>query len=163
MPVILDAAGLSIEEMQKITRWMNLSATAFLLPPTDTKVDYRVRIFTLDREMPFAAPDLIRSGPVDDAKLGEIASALEIDRKVIVDAQWADNGPGWVVVLLGSAQAVLDIEPLRDFPTHSVVFRWFGGRRLPIGNRGPRLLRTGDPEVNEQRDTNERRRDSDAQ
>ncbi len=73
---------------------MNLSATAFLLPPTDTKVDYRVRIFTLDREMPFAAPDLIRSGPVDDAKLGEIASALQIDRKVIVDAQWADNGPG---------------------------------------------------------------------
>ncbi len=41
LPVILDAAGLSTEEMQKITRWMNLSETAFLLPPTDTKADYR--------------------------------------------------------------------------------------------------------------------------
>jgi PhzF family phenazine biosynthesis protein len=42
------------ETLQRITRWLNLSETAFLLPPTDSGADYRVRIFTLDREMPFA-------------------------------------------------------------------------------------------------------------
>jgi len=171
LPVILDGEGLSTEEMQKITRWMNLSETVFLLPPTDSMADYRVRIFTLDREMPFAghptlgschawlasggqpqgeieiiqecgvglvpirrtntnlafaAPELIRSGSVDESKLREITRALRIKRDDIVDARWADNGPGWVAVLLESAQAVLDLEPFSDFPT-----------RLDIGVVGP--------------------------
>ena len=54
LPVILDAEGLSTDQMQSITRWMNHSETTFLLPPSDPEADYRVRIFTLDREMPFA-------------------------------------------------------------------------------------------------------------
>ena len=29
----------------------------------------------------------------------------------IVDLQWADNGPGWVAVLLDSAAAVLAVRP----------------------------------------------------
>ncbi|NOX69174.1 MAG: PhzF family phenazine biosynthesis protein, partial [Gammaproteobacteria bacterium] len=55
--------------------------------------------------------------PVDDTDLDRIASALQIDRDIIVDSRWVDNGPGWVAVLLDSAQTVLDIEPRRDFPT----------------------------------------------
>jgi PhzF family phenazine biosynthesis protein len=42
------------EELQALTRWMNHSETAFVLPPTKAGADYRVRIFTLDRELPFA-------------------------------------------------------------------------------------------------------------
>lgn len=42
------------ETLQRITRWLNLSETAFLLPPTEPGADYWVRIFTLDRELPFA-------------------------------------------------------------------------------------------------------------
>src|SRR5881628_417093 len=34
-----------------------------------------------------------------------------IDRSAIVDAAWADNGPGWVAVLLESAVPVLELEP----------------------------------------------------
>jgi PhzF family phenazine biosynthesis protein len=52
--VILDADGLSTEQMMTITRWMNLSETTFLLPPAAAEADYRARIFTLDRELPFA-------------------------------------------------------------------------------------------------------------
>ena len=40
--------------MQQLTRWFNLSETTFLLPPTTPDADYRVRIFTLERELPFA-------------------------------------------------------------------------------------------------------------
>jgi PhzF family phenazine biosynthesis protein len=125
------------------------------------KSDYRVRIFTLEREMPFAghptlgschawlsngatpaddsliiqecgaglvpirrsaellafaAPPIIRGGSVDESKLAELADFLRIDRSLIVDAQWADNGPGWVVVLLASADQVLALEPVRDYP-----------------------------------------------
>jgi PhzF family phenazine biosynthesis protein len=161
LAVVLDSRGLSTEEMQRITRWLNLSETTFLLPPTSREADYRVRIFTLDREMPFAghptlgtchawlaaggkprgadhivqecgaglvpirrdggrlafaAPKLIRSGPVDEQVLQQVARVLRIQRSEIVDAQWADNGPGWVAVLLKSAEAVLAVEPFASHP-----------------------------------------------
>src|SRR6202034_505808 len=137
--------------------WTNLSETTFLLAPADERADYRVRIFTPERELPFAghptlgsahawleaggpparqdlitqgggvglvpvrrsphgqlafkAPPLIRSGPVEEPLLDEIAASLGIKRADIVDAQWADNGPGWVAVELASAEAVLAVTP----------------------------------------------------
>jgi PhzF family phenazine biosynthesis protein len=59
----------------------------------------------------FAAPDLLRSGPVDDALVTLIAEALGIAVSDVVDAEWIDNGPGWVGVLLSSAEAVLALRP----------------------------------------------------
>jgi PhzF family phenazine biosynthesis protein len=61
----------------------------------------------------FAAPPLLRSGPVDEPLLARIAAMLGIGRAEILDAQWADNGPGWVAVLLASAEAVLALRPGR--------------------------------------------------
>jgi PhzF family phenazine biosynthesis protein len=52
--VVLDAEGLSIEEMQRFSRWTNLSETTFVLPPSNPEADYRVRIFTPALELPFA-------------------------------------------------------------------------------------------------------------
>lgn len=54
LAVVDGSDSLSTDEMQRIARWFNLSETAFLLPPTTAAADYGVRIFTLDREMPFA-------------------------------------------------------------------------------------------------------------
>lgn len=54
LAVVHDAEGLTTDEMVSITRWMNLSETTFLLPPTSPEADYRVRIFTLISELPFA-------------------------------------------------------------------------------------------------------------
>jgi len=55
----------------------------------------------------FAAPPLRRSGPVEESLIGHIASLLGVARGDNVDAQWVYNGPGWVAVMLASAQAVL--------------------------------------------------------
>jgi PhzF family phenazine biosynthesis protein len=52
--VVLDATGLSTDEMQRFAHWMNLSETTFVLPPSDSAADYRVRIFTPVAELPFA-------------------------------------------------------------------------------------------------------------
>jgi len=54
LAVVVDADGLSDEQMQRFAAWTNLAETTFLLPPTDLSADYRVRIFTPVREMPFA-------------------------------------------------------------------------------------------------------------
>jgi PhzF family phenazine biosynthesis protein len=64
-----------------------------------------------DEGLTFAAPPLIRSGPVEEKVVERIAAMLRIDRRKIVDAAWADNGPGWVAVLLPSAEDVLELQP----------------------------------------------------
>jgi PhzF family phenazine biosynthesis protein len=164
--VVLDADGLTTEEMQRFTRWTNLSEATFVLSPSKPAADYRVRIFTsaaatasrsgFASELPFAghptlgtchawleasgvpkqadvvlqecraglvrvrrtegalafaAPPLIRSGPVEESVVEHIASALRIRRDEIIDAAWVDNGPGWVAVLLPSAPHVLSVKP----------------------------------------------------
>ncbi len=156
LAVVLDAAGLTTGQMQRLARWTNLSETAFVLPPEHPAADYRVRIFTPDDELPFAghptlgschawleagglprnpdrpvqecpaglvtvrrdgtslafaAPPLLHSGPVDEAGLVPIAASIGIGRDQIVDAQWGDNGPGWVILLLESAEAVRAVRP----------------------------------------------------
>lgn len=70
-----------------------------------------VRIRQTPDGLGFAAPPLIRSGPVEESIVLRVAETLGIDREAIVDAQWADNGPGWVAVLLEDAQAVLAVKP----------------------------------------------------
>jgi PhzF family phenazine biosynthesis protein len=59
----------------------------------------------------FAAPPLIRDEPADEALQKELAGVLGIDRDAIREARWIDNGPGWVAVLLDSAEAVLALTP----------------------------------------------------
>lgn len=159
--VVADADDLSDGEMQDITRWLNLSETAFLVQPTEPSADYCLRIFTLDREMPFAghptlgacrmwlqnggvpkarlirqqcgaglvsiqlrepqlafaAPPLIRSGPVGEQDLERALQVLGLDSDAIISAQWVDNGPGWLGVMLASAKAVLRVKPVRHHPT----------------------------------------------
>lgn len=59
----------------------------------------------------FAAPPLVRSGAVEESLVKHIASVLGISGDEILDAEWVDNGPGWVAILLESADAVLALRP----------------------------------------------------
>jgi PhzF family phenazine biosynthesis protein len=59
----------------------------------------------------FAAPPLLRSGPVDEPLVARAAAALRIDRAEILAAEWVVNGPEWMAVLLPSAAAVLALHP----------------------------------------------------
>jgi PhzF family phenazine biosynthesis protein len=70
-----------------------------------------VRVRRTADGLAFQAPPLLRSGPVDEALMAEICAALGITRDAVVDASWADNGPGWVALLLGSADEVLAVQP----------------------------------------------------
>ena len=70
-----------------------------------------IPIRTTDDRLAFAAPPLVRSGPVDTELVLRLAAMLGIDPEEIVDSQWVDNGPGWVAVLLSDAQAVLGLAP----------------------------------------------------
>lgn len=159
LAVVHDADDLDEATMAAFARWTNLSETTFLLAPTPegaaAGADYRVRIFTVGGELPFAghptigsatawaaaggrpardgvvvqecgvglvelragerlafaAPDLLRSGPVDPARAGEIRTALGLGAEQVLGMSWIDNGPGWIGIELGSAEEVLAVEP----------------------------------------------------
>ncbi|CDO31086.1 PhzF family phenazine biosynthesis protein [Mycolicibacterium porcinum] len=80
-----------------------------------------VEIRQRDAELYFQAPPTLRSGPLADEYLDQIVDALGLGRTDVVAHQWADNGPGWAVLLLDSAQRVLELEPdLARIPTAMV-------------------------------------------
>jgi PhzF family phenazine biosynthesis protein len=54
LAVVIGADDLSEADMVLFSKWTNLSETTFLLRPTDPRADYRVRIFSLGEELPFA-------------------------------------------------------------------------------------------------------------
>lgn len=56
----------------------------------------------------FAAPPLLRSGTVEATAIAEIEAAIGVD---VLDAAWADNGPGWIAVEVADADAVRSVEP----------------------------------------------------
>ncbi len=58
----------------------------------------------------FAAPPMTRTGPVEPAELDERLHQLGLDASDIVASAWIDNGPGWMGLLLESADAVLAVE-----------------------------------------------------
>ena len=60
----------------------------------------------------FAAPPLVASGPLDDELLSEAITTLGIEPSGVVAAAHVDNGPGWVGVLLETADEVLALEPI---------------------------------------------------
>ncbi len=59
----------------------------------------------------FAAPPLIRSGPLDEADVARIAHGLGVARSDILHHAWCDNGPNWRGVMLRSAVQVLALKP----------------------------------------------------
>jgi trans-2,3-dihydro-3-hydroxyanthranilate isomerase len=54
LAVVLDAGGLSTAQMQAIASEFNYAETTFVLPPRDSAHDAQVRIFTVNKELPFA-------------------------------------------------------------------------------------------------------------
>lgn len=69
-----------------------------------------VRIRRDGKRLAFAAPPLVRSGPLDEADVELIARGFGIQRSDIVAHAWCDNGPKWRGVMLRSAEEVLALK-----------------------------------------------------
>lgn len=62
--VVLGADTWNDTQMQRFAAWTDLVETTFLLPPTQAGADYRLRIFTPTREIPFAGHPTVGSAHV---------------------------------------------------------------------------------------------------
>jgi PhzF family phenazine biosynthesis protein len=155
LAVVIGADALSDDQMAAFANWTNLSETTFLLEPRSPGADYRVRIFTREREVPFAghptlgschvwlavggvakgreivqecglglihirraperlsfaAPKLVRSGPVEPEILVRVVKGLDLTPDAIAASNWVDNGSRWLAIMLHSRDEVLALRP----------------------------------------------------
>ncbi len=80
-----------------------------------------VEVVRRDGVFSFAAPAMRRTGDLEEDFLNEIVTAFGIRHDEVLSHQWVDNGPGWAVVRLATAQDVLDLDPdLSLIPTAMV-------------------------------------------
>ena len=85
-------------------------------PRTSGKVvqECGVGLVTLRQDgdrLAFAAPPLIKSGPLDEDEVALIARGLGVARGDILHHAWCDNGPNWRGVILRSSEQVLALRP----------------------------------------------------
>lgn len=111
--VVIGADDWNTSAMQRFARWTALVETTFLLPPTDPRASYRVRIFTPRKEIPFAG----------HPSIGSAHAALEADLARPVDGLlWQECEAGLL--------------PIR-------VEGHGDQRKLLLQSPGERVLRTG--------------------
>jgi PhzF family phenazine biosynthesis protein len=159
LAVVIGADASSDDQMAAFANWTNLSETTFLLEPRSPDADYRVRIFTREREVPFAghptlgschvwlavggvaksreiveecglglihirraserlsfaAPELVRSGPIEPQTLVQVIKGLDLTADAVVTSNWVDNGSRWLAIMLHSRDEVLALRP--DYST----------------------------------------------
>jgi PhzF family phenazine biosynthesis protein len=91
-------------------------------------------------KLAFAAPPLLKSGPLPEADVALIARGLGLERSEIVAHAWCDNGPNWRGVLLKSAEQVLSLKPdaavLAGLDIGVVGQRQTSGAQAPRGKVG---------------------------
>jgi PhzF family phenazine biosynthesis protein len=124
LAVIAGADGLDDDKMRAVASWTNLSETTFLLPPQDPAADYRVRIFTPVRELPFAG----------HPTLGSCHVWLALGGRPKTDAVVQECGAGLVRIKRDGARLAFAAPPLRRSGEVEPDLRARIARALGIGD-----------------------------
>lgn len=99
LAVLSDARGLSDAEMQAIAKEMNLSETTFILPrdaETERERGIRVRIFTVQEELPFAGHPTLGTAFALRGQSGATQVALELNvGKIPIQFEHKDGEPAF--------------------------------------------------------------------
>lgn len=115
LAVVLDAASLSDDAMQKIAREMNYSETTFILSDAPKDGGYDVRIFTPKEEVPFAGhPTLGTAFVIRNEIMSESAEKVVLNLKVgQIPVTVGRNGDGDSMLWMRQNEPVFDqvIEP----------------------------------------------------
>lgn len=181
LAVFSDAEGLSDDEMQALAREMNISETAFVLPPTPEGLaggaDYRVRIFTPGRELPFAGHPAIGTAWVlaDEGRFELVAPRTSVRQEVaigvlplsvevvpsgvhdVADDERTTPRPGLVTMIQGAPETLYVMAPdeveelceALEVSTDAIGWPHGGNGRRRHANPGdePAVISTGLPHL----------------
>ena len=116
LAVFTDARDLDSITMQALAKEMNFSETVFVLPPSTTDADVRIRIFTPAIELPFAGHPTLGTAFVLGGPLQKILLRIETARGVVpveLEREGAEIVFGWM------EQPIPDVGAGRARPTSS--------------------------------------------
>lgn len=139
--VVLDGSQLSDEEMRKIAAWAGLPTTTFVLPTTDPKADYRLKIVACQgTELPFAGHSslgtafaLIEAGELTKEGPGELVQ--EGGTGLITIKRTIDNDFLFSIDEIAGKEISLPIEKVQlCFPGANIV------NSFNLINAGPHWL-----------------------
>jgi len=134
--VVPNAEGLTKIEMQKIARELNLSETAFLMPPTGKDNDFRVRYFTPSEEINFCGHATVGLSWIMALEYGWIKKGTQIKLETnigMIPVEWAiKNGELDGVIMTQVTPKIKDIEIQPD-----IISRLIGIQENDIDNRYP--------------------------
>jgi PhzF family phenazine biosynthesis protein len=145
--VVLDAEGLDTHAMQSIANWTNLSETTFVLPPTTSSADYRLRIFTPRSELPFAghptlgsAHALLEAGRLMPRPNGQLVQECTVG---LVDLT-VDGVDGDRKIALALPPAKIDALTAADIGELEIILKCSVGERVApaIVDVGPKWIVT---------------------
>lgn len=94
---LVQECGLGLIEVRRDRQRLDQIAVAQVVPEAEV--------------LAFRAPELVRSGPADTVTLTQTLAALGVSAHDVVASNWVDNGPGWIGIVLRSADAVLALRP----------------------------------------------------
>ena len=140
LAVVLDAEGLSDEQMQAIARWTRLPETTFVLPPVDPETSYRIRMFSPRREVPFAGhPSVGTAHAVLDAGLAVPRDGLLVQDGAAGKLPLRVNGEGPTrTIAVRTPRASLVETASADDPRLAAALAG-----LPLGQLPPALMDGG--------------------
>lgn len=140
LAVVLDAEGLSDDDMQAIARWTRLPETTFVFPADSNDASYRIRIFSPRREVPFAGhPSVGTAHAVLEAGLATPRDGLLVQDGIAGKLPLLVTGEGSTrtIAVRTPRASVREIASADDPRLHDAL------RDLPLGRLPPALMDGG--------------------
>lgn len=140
LAVVLDAQGLDDDAMQAIARWTRLPETTFVFPATTPDADYRLRMFSPRREVPFAGhPSVGTAHAVLEAGLATPRDGLLVQEGIAGNLPLRVEGTGHAqtIAVRTPKARVMEIADAADPRLHDAL------ASLPLGALPPALMDGG--------------------
>ena len=140
LAVVLEAEGLSDEQMQAIAKWTRLPETTFVFPATSEDASYRIRMFSPRREVPFAGhPSVGTAHAVLEAGLAVPRDGLLVQDGIAGKLPLRVTGEGSTrtIAVRTPRASVREIANADDPRLRDVL------RDLPLGRLPPALMDGG--------------------
>ena len=140
LAVVLEAEGLSDDDMQAIARWTRLPETTFVFPATSDDASYRIRMFSPRREVPFAGhPSVGTAHAVLEAGLATPRDGFLVQDGIAgkLPLRVTGESPTRTIAVRTPRASVREIASADDARLRDVL------RDLPLGKLPPALMDGG--------------------
>ena len=141
LAVVLDAQGLDDASMQAIARWTRLPETTFVFPPQDASSSYRLRMFSPQKEVPFAGhPSIGTAHAVLEAALAAPVDGLLVQQGIagMLPLRVEGDGAQRRIAIRTPRASVAEVVAPTDPRVASVLRGWSLGALPPARMQGGR-------------------------